>query len=878
MTTTSSRAAASRFLDIAGAAAAGAGAFALYLATLQPAFGGPEDTPKFQFVGHVLGLPHPPGYPLYVLLSHLFVQIPVGTIAYRANLFSAVLAALACSLTYTIGRQIGARRGAAVCGALGLATGASFWRGAVFAEVYSLAAVMAALTIFFLLEWRRRGQSGWLLASIGAFSLGLGNHLTIVGVVPACVVYVLSRNRRAVTPRLLASAIVLLIVGVAQYGLIIVRTRQNAPYLESRATSLSELVAVVTAQRFAAQRFAFSAPELFGDHIPAVMMTIGRELGLVGMATWVLGAIVTVRTRNGDAALVAGAAGGMLAMVVNLEGDLRGFITPVMPCIWPLAALGLEGLARGVESLRGGRRLHGALAAVAAAAIASPNFIRNYHDADQSGHVNEARFLRAVYGWLPDRAGIVVEDYWSDMALQYYLLTGEAGPSRGMMRVAFNAGDAIEAARLGHRVFAFAKGATFLGAQGLRFERFAVRGTPIDLWLKQLPVGTLVVGATADVPPLDLSGIGQLNARPIGRPQAFEAFAVLARHAGAAWRKADDAASLIFETATLQSSPSVSNPIRASADRTVARIEVDGRTIAQVEKGIVLAVFAPDGELTRALEFPAGGSLEVAFQEALYELAGSASCVELTTDTWRDVWPALSTGSWVATSNDVGSTTIESEFEESRGLRADVSELLGAGTARTVSSTDRSDGMHVLRTELSRTGANRPVFRLTLDRQPVRARARVLAGGVRSSITVCAHHPARPIFARDASLGILRPDFEAESYFGAGWGGAERTRNGPVRHSGGTGALLLPLHGDYQYRVSLDVVAATTTTMDVVVNAERVGSCEVGSGAPCDVTLQPPVLKDGLNVMTLSTRPAAPDRQSAQFTFRGARIIRTPRS
>ena len=46
-------------------------ALGLYLATMQPDFGGPEDTPKFQFLGYVLGTAHQPGYPLYVPLSHL---------------------------------------------------------------------------------------------------------------------------------------------------------------------------------------------------------------------------------------------------------------------------------------------------------------------------------------------------------------------------------------------------------------------------------------------------------------------------------------------------------------------------------------------------------------------------------------------------------------------------------------------------------------------------------------------------------------------------------------------------------------------------------------------------------------------------------------
>src|SRR5687767_11901946 len=75
--------------DIVGAGLVVLVTAALYVATVQPDFGGPEDTPKFQFLGYVLGTGHPPGYPLYVMLSHVFVRaLRAGTIAYRANLFS----------------------------------------------------------------------------------------------------------------------------------------------------------------------------------------------------------------------------------------------------------------------------------------------------------------------------------------------------------------------------------------------------------------------------------------------------------------------------------------------------------------------------------------------------------------------------------------------------------------------------------------------------------------------------------------------------------------------------------------------------------------------------------------------------------------------
>ena len=45
-----------------------------------------------------LGVAHPPGTPLWVMLAHLASLVPVGSVAVRINFSSAVFAALACAM------------------------------------------------------------------------------------------------------------------------------------------------------------------------------------------------------------------------------------------------------------------------------------------------------------------------------------------------------------------------------------------------------------------------------------------------------------------------------------------------------------------------------------------------------------------------------------------------------------------------------------------------------------------------------------------------------------------------------------------------------------------------------------------------------------
>ncbi len=90
-------------------AVAGAIAVVVYVRTLLPgmAFG---DWGEMQSVPHVLGVAHPTGYPTYVVLSWLFHLVPVGSIAFRANLLSAVLVSVALAVTVAILLRLGGSR------------------------------------------------------------------------------------------------------------------------------------------------------------------------------------------------------------------------------------------------------------------------------------------------------------------------------------------------------------------------------------------------------------------------------------------------------------------------------------------------------------------------------------------------------------------------------------------------------------------------------------------------------------------------------------------------------------------------------------------------------------------------------------------------
>ncbi len=138
------------------------------------------------------GVPHPSGYPTYLLLARLFQFLPFGSIAFRTNLFSAVCTLLAAILVYylMISLPYVPLRGNWLAGMLtAYAFGLSpmLWSQAVISEVYGLHALFLVLTLYLLPmgvdpppAWRTRLDRIRGLV----FGLGLGNHLTLAFLLP----------------------------------------------------------------------------------------------------------------------------------------------------------------------------------------------------------------------------------------------------------------------------------------------------------------------------------------------------------------------------------------------------------------------------------------------------------------------------------------------------------------------------------------------------------------------------------------------------------------------------------------------------------------------------------------------------------------------
>jgi hypothetical protein len=202
----------------------------LYLRTLLPSVG-QADTFEFQVVVPLLRVAHPTGYPLYVLLGKLFTLLPVGNVAWRVNLASAVFATAAVLVLYTLLLRLTEVRQvqdsapwlSALLAALAFACSATFWSQAVVAEIYTLHNLLVAAAMGLLLNQPktlevsgrpprsavRRWQALFLV-----LGLGFANHLTTALLLPA-VALALLWDRPRLRPKDWLVAGGLLLLGLA---------------------------------------------------------------------------------------------------------------------------------------------------------------------------------------------------------------------------------------------------------------------------------------------------------------------------------------------------------------------------------------------------------------------------------------------------------------------------------------------------------------------------------------------------------------------------------------------------------------------------------------------------------------------------------------
>lgn len=183
------------------------------------------------------GVPHPSGYPTYILAARLLLLLPYGEPAWRLTLLSMLSAGLAVAATSALLISASHPHERRVAGCAGLTAGMllalspRLWSQAIIPEVYALQLLWLVLCAQLVLWWLRDGRPRLLLGACWTIGLGLGVHLTVAAVGPAALIaWRASPRRPALSLRLLPKMWLALLAGLAIYSLLpIWANRQAVP-------------------------------------------------------------------------------------------------------------------------------------------------------------------------------------------------------------------------------------------------------------------------------------------------------------------------------------------------------------------------------------------------------------------------------------------------------------------------------------------------------------------------------------------------------------------------------------------------------------------------------------------------------------------------
>jgi hypothetical protein len=219
------------------------------------------------------GVAHPPGYPLYMLSAQLFQTLPLGKLAFRTNLFSAVCTLLACILVYKfLEKNLEGRphaRWIALVSALAFGLAPQVWSQAVITEVYGLHSLL--IILFLLALYANHFPAGDFGRGL-LLGLAAGNHLTALFLVPLLFLDYISQDSPITTWQVILRRSAGLMAGLTIYLTLPLRAMLAAPVNWYNPVTLQNFMSLISVQVYESYLFNLTPTD-----------TILRIRGLAGL-------------------------------------------------------------------------------------------------------------------------------------------------------------------------------------------------------------------------------------------------------------------------------------------------------------------------------------------------------------------------------------------------------------------------------------------------------------------------------------------------------------------------------------------------------------------------------------------------------------------
>jgi uncharacterized membrane protein YuzA (DUF378 family) len=410
------------------------GSLIVYLLTLYPSIG-PGDAGELTAASCTLGVPHPPGYPLYTLLQYLFIKVlPFQSPAWKANLFSALCSSLSTFFLFLSAARVSSSLWGGILAAGFFAFSPLVWRYSLVSEVFALNTLFLSALIYILIGLEKSKKIGF--AFLGAFVLGLSfsHHPTIVpfGILYSVFVIIIIYQTRTPPRHLILKLTALFFLGLTPYLYLPLSSAQHGLATWGDQTTLHGFLVHIFRMEYGSFQLGslseglgrYNLPEklwLYFSDLFHEFLWIGPILGGLGL--------VSLWTNPRYKLLGRYTALSFLIYIVVFHGLANlNFSNPlwvqVLPRFWLLPNLlvclwigpGFSWLTERVQFLK-----NKGTSGVLVAAIVLTQIAFNYHQENRSDDLLLKRYATTVLNSIPDRSILMItgdQEYHSVLYMQ----------------------------------------------------------------------------------------------------------------------------------------------------------------------------------------------------------------------------------------------------------------------------------------------------------------------------------------------------------------------------------------------------------------------------------------------------------------------------
>jgi Protein of unknown function (DUF2723) len=394
-------------------------ALAIYVRTLLP---GPSvgDWGEMQLIPAQFGVPHPTGYPLYMVVGKLFSLLPVGSVAFRADLLSALCAAGAAAISVLISSRLGVRPVIAGLAGVTLAVTGTLWTEATFAEVNTFHLLLVAALIHRALVWRAERRDSDLRLGGLLVGLSLANHPLAISVAPIVVLWVLAdaRGRLRERPSLVLQAAALALLGVSVYAVIPLRALAGPASVYGGLLTWDGLSGLVTGAQFRGDMHVGTVQSLdvAARAVPSVVGLLAAASNAVFVVAGLVGAVLLLARDRWPGTMFVLLVATNVYLFANYVGDLDHYLL----LTWLVLSVWTASLAEALIKV-GARRLGPWFVRAQVLFVVLPLTIAmgNWATHDESENRIGEGLAGAVFGQLPSNAVLVT--YWDALTTLSYM-------------------------------------------------------------------------------------------------------------------------------------------------------------------------------------------------------------------------------------------------------------------------------------------------------------------------------------------------------------------------------------------------------------------------------------------------------------------------